>query len=297
MALITLVKTDEQDPAIVGEPFFYNLRITNLGPDTAMSITLTDQLPATVAFLSATVPCTLGPGNVLTCLLGDIPVGATLPVGIEVAPLQPGTITNVAIAAGANTNTVQDVETTQVLQTVEISVKKRGDPDPVFVGGILTYTISVFNFGPAPAVDVVLTDDLPGTVELVSSSVPCTLNVVTNQLTCNLGTIPIINEAVVMIQVRPGVEGNFLNTATAAGTNTNTASATISTQVILAADLAVTKTVSPKAQVNQGLTYTVTVVNNGPATATVSGDEFDPDLANNTATATTTVFQCCPGLC
>jgi uncharacterized repeat protein (TIGR01451 family) len=71
--------------------------------------------------------------------------------------------------------------------------------------------------------------------------------------------------------------------------------------VIEAADLAVTKTANPRAQVGQGLTYTVTVTNNGPSTATgvvlarVFSDVLDPNPANNTASLTTAVFQCCTG--
>jgi uncharacterized repeat protein (TIGR01451 family) len=350
---LTLVKTDSPDPAVVGQPLVYTITIMNLGPGNANNVVLTDVLPATVTFNSASVPCTQV-GNTLTCSLGTIAAGATRVITITVTPTAPGLITNVALAEGTGQNTALDAETTLVLAPTLISVFKTDSPDPAFVGGTLTYTITVSNFGTATAENVVLTDTLPATVTFLSSSVPCTLGP-GNLLTCNLGTLPPLNTATVTIQVRPNAPGTIVNAVSVVGTNTNTATDTEATLVILAADLAVTKTANAQAQVNQGLTYTVTVTNNGPSTATgvtlvdtlpanvrvvsvtpslgvcslvggtlicvigtlppgatatvtilvvpltpgpvtntatVSGNEFDPNLANNTATVTTNVNQC-----
>lgn len=61
-------------------------------------------------------------------------------------------------------------------------------PDPVFVGDNLTYTVSVINNGPVNAADVVLTQDLPGSVNFVSA-VPqqgsCSES--SGTVTCDLG--------------------------------------------------------------------------------------------------------------
>jgi uncharacterized repeat protein (TIGR01451 family) len=354
---ITLTKTGSLNPVVVGQNLSYTIIINSLGPGPANNVVLTDVLPATVTFVSASVPCTLV-GNILTCSLGSLPAGTTQTVTITVLPTAPGMITNVATAQGSGQNMAQDVETTQVLALTTLTLTKTDTPDPAFVGGTLTYTLAVTNTGTSPAVDVVLSDLLPAQVDFLSASVPCTL--LGSALSCNLGTIPAGATATVTIQVRPNAPGTAINLATAAGVNSNTATASSTTTLLLAADLAVTKTANAEAQVNQGLTYTVTVTNNGPSTATgvtlvddlpasvrfivatpsqgtcsiagprltcligtlapgqtetvtilvvptrpgrltntasVTGNELDPNPANNTASVTTTVFQCCNPIC
>jgi uncharacterized repeat protein (TIGR01451 family) len=266
MAFITMVKTDSTDPAFVGSPLQYEYHITNLGPDPAIQIELTDQLPATVQFVTANLPCARA-GNVLTCFVGDLAVGASFDAIIEVRAQEPRMITNVALAVGTNTNAVQAIQETQILQPVTIEIRKSATPDPAFVGGLLTYTVEVVNLSIMPAVDVVLTDALPNNADFVAASVPCALQTATNGLFCTLGTIPPLSTVTVLIQVRPLAVETVVATAIARGVNTNQVTIALFTDVILAADLAVTKTANPRAQVGQGLTYTVTVTNNGPSDA------------------------------
>jgi uncharacterized repeat protein (TIGR01451 family) len=49
---LALIKTDSPDPVITGNDLTYTLTVTNNGPDTATSVTVTDTLPAETTFVS-----------------------------------------------------------------------------------------------------------------------------------------------------------------------------------------------------------------------------------------------------
>ncbi|MBI4338077.1 MAG: DUF11 domain-containing protein [Chloroflexi bacterium] len=159
----------------------------------------------------------------------------------------------------------------------DVRVTKADAPDPVLVGQDLTYTVTVTNNGPAAATGVTLTDTLPANATFISvtfSQGGCTLGVGT--VTCNLANLANGASAIVTIRVRPTVAGVLTNTASVAATqqDPNAANNTVSqtttvTAEVVNADLEVTKADAPDpVLVGQGLTYTVTVTNKGPAAAT-----------------------------
>jgi uncharacterized repeat protein (TIGR01451 family) len=96
----------------------------------------------------------------------------------------------------------------------DLSVTKTDSPDPVLVGGTLTYTVTVSNNGPDPATGVVLTDTLPPSVTFGSATSPCTQ--ASGTVTCNLGSLASAAATIVTI----------VGTPTAIGTVTNNASVT-----------------------------------------------------------------------
>ncbi|MCG3149727.1 MAG: hypothetical protein PCFJNLEI_03192 [Verrucomicrobiae bacterium] len=91
-----LTKTGPAGDAPISAPIAYTLLVTNLGPDQATTVVLTDTLPATTAFLSA-VPsqgtCQLQ-GNLLTCQLGTLTAAAT--VTLQLSASTDGRLTNTA---------------------------------------------------------------------------------------------------------------------------------------------------------------------------------------------------------
>ena len=123
IADLSITKTDETDPVVVGQDFSYTLVVTNNGPSAATNVVLTDTLPDGVIFVSA-VPsqgsCTYAAG-VVTCNLGTIPNGGTVTVTITIQPTVSniGTIVNAAQvtsdAIDPTPNNNQDSEPTQVL--------------------------------------------------------------------------------------------------------------------------------------------------------------------------------------
>ncbi|MCC7201161.1 MAG: DUF11 domain-containing protein [Nitrospirae bacterium] len=287
---LSLIKTDSPDPVNVGQSLTYILNITNNGPTQANNVIVTDTLPAGVTFVSAvpTQGSCSGTGTV-TCNLGSIANGANATVTIVVNPTITGTIYNSASVSSAeydydkSNNTASKVPTTvnlpPVVPVADLSISKIDSPDPVMVGDSLLYTITVTNNGPDGATGVKVTDTLPVGVSM-SSAIPsqgtCSG---TDTVTCDLGSLGSGASATVLITVTPSSTGTIYNSATVTGSEndpdisnntTQPVSTTINSLPSVDADLSITKTDSPDPVplVGDNLTYTVTVINNGPASAT-----------------------------
>ena len=148
-------------------------------------------------------------------------------------------------------------------------------PDPVVTGTKLTYTLSVTNNGPSTAKAVSVSQTLPGTVVFLS----CTpsqggFSQSGGVVTANLGQMGPSAVATVTVVVKPTTAGVISSTATAASElpdpNPLNNTATVVTHVTPpTADLALGLTAAPASTVvGSTLTYTVSVTNNGPVTAT-----------------------------
>jgi uncharacterized repeat protein (TIGR01451 family) len=90
----------------------------------------------------------------------------------------------------------------------------RNAPNPAFVGGNLTYTLTVNNSGSEAANDVAVTDPLPTSVNLVSANATQGACVGTSTVTCSLGTVNGFSAVTVTIMVSPTTAGTVINTAT-----------------------------------------------------------------------------------
>jgi len=279
---LSITKSDSPDPVLRGNTLTYTLTTRNAGPQAATGVSVTDFLPAGVSLQSA-VPsqgsCTPGLATV-SCNLGQIASGGQATVTIKVTPRVDGAITNRATVQSSvldpNTANNSAQATTTVRPVANLSLTKSDAPDPIVAGQTLTYTLTARNAGPSQATNVTVTDTLPASVSFQSATssqgAACTRPSVT-VVRCNLGGVASGGQATVTIKVKPQSAGTITNSASVAAVQTdpNTAnnSAQATTTVNPGADLALTKTDSPDpAHVGQELTYTLTVKNNGPQTAT-----------------------------
>ncbi len=157
------------------------------------------------------------------------------------------------------------VELPASAQTAGLSLTKSDNPDPVFVGETLTYTLEVVNNGTNRANNVTITDTLPSGVTFNSATFTngsttgnCTQ--ASGTVTCNLGNLERNARATVTIRVTPTQPGEITNRASARADNRPTVTATASTTV--QSPLTLTKTDDPDpVTVGQDLTYTLTVTN------------------------------------
>jgi uncharacterized repeat protein (TIGR01451 family) len=123
---LRITKADSPDPVLAGETLTYGIEVDNLGPNAATGVTVTDQLPRNVDFVSATASagqCALK-GRKVTCAMGAVPAANPMyatarQVTIAVIPRQVGTITNTATVKGGEKDPVKGNDrastTTQVI--------------------------------------------------------------------------------------------------------------------------------------------------------------------------------------
>ncbi|MFZ5876473.1 MAG: DUF11 domain-containing protein [Nitrospirota bacterium] len=280
-------KTVSNGTVYVGQNLTYTITVTNLGPNSATGVTVSDTLPAGVSYVSATPSQGSCSGTTtVNCTLGVLGNGASATVTIVVTATASGTVTNTAtVGSGVsdpnssnNSASVSKTITAPIAQA-DMSITKSDAPDPVVVGGTLTYTMTVTNNGPNNATGVTVTDSLPAGVTFTSATPSQGTGCVgTSTVTCNLGAVNYPGSATVtlMVTVTPSAPSTITNPASVSSTSTdpvsgnNTASTT--TTVLpptLVTDLQVTQTVTPTpAEIGAQVTYTITVTNNGPDTAT-----------------------------
>lgn len=264
-------------PAVsaIGSTVTYRLEVTNLGPDDAPSVVLTETTPDGLAFVSATAPCELG----FDCALGTLNAGAstTVEVTFEIPPDYPGPtlIVNTAsvssaAADGDLANNSDDGLTTLVADPFDLVLTKTG-PLVAETDSEVTFSIVVTNRGPATATNTRLDDPTPPGLTFVTASDPCS-----GGFPCFLDTVE--SGATVTIESTFAIPDAYTGPDPIANTATVTAdssdafidnnSATWFTGISgQAADLVVAKTGLPTVAAGGDATYALVVRNMGPGAA------------------------------
>ena len=271
---VSVVKTG---PATVtaNDNISYGITVSNAGPDLATGITLRDALPPGTTFVSITrnsgpaSSCALE-GNAVVCSNLALAVNQSATFTLVLDPGANSQVTNTATVTSELFDTDPPDNTSSVTTTVtpvaDLSVSKTG-PATVTAGTTATYTVTITNLGPSPATNVVVTDVLTGDATFVS---------VTPSAGCTGTTCTLASGASAIFSY------TFLVDADATGTLDDTASVSattsdpvpgnnnsmVSTSVVASADVAIAKTGPATVTPGSDVTYTVTVTNNGPSTAT-----------------------------
>ena len=160
---------------MVGNQVTYTLAVTNLGPSVSVKdITVVDTLPTGLSIASIDAgpwQCqpTSGETATLTCVLKQdlqpLEQAPLINVTVDVLESPGDEAVNTAVVTGTtedpnlenNTDTVTD----PVVSEVQLGIaKKTTGANPVTAGQSTEFTITVSNFGPAKAKNVVVVDEL-----------------------------------------------------------------------------------------------------------------------------------------
>ncbi len=222
---LILTQSDSPDPAAVGAPLTYTLRVRNGGLLDASGVVLTDTLPAAASFGTASASqgaCAAAGGSVV-CSLGALPVGQSAVVTLTVTPSADGVLTNTAVAASAQADMNPLDNRASAVTTVDpadLRVQQTATPSPAMATRPLTYTLTVVNDGPRLAAGVVLTDILPGNAAFASASASqgsgCTQS--GGVLICALGSLSSGGSAAVTVVLTPTRSGSLTNTVSVRST-------------------------------------------------------------------------------
>jgi uncharacterized repeat protein (TIGR01451 family) len=264
-----------------GQQITYNIAFGDYGPDPATGVMLTSTFssPVTYNFVSSG-SCTQTSPTVIVCGPTSASVNAVGSFHLVVTSTTAGTLVNTLTGTENESdpnlanNTASWSTTVTQPSSADLSVSKTAWPaGPYYVGQTFNYELFFGNNGPADATNVVMTDQLPAQVQFVSAEAPCAAS--GNVVTCKLGTVyaHALGDGirVTVLAVAAGTATNTLSiTADQPDPNPSNNSYSLTVQIQpRTADLAVTKTGTPDPVVaGQKETYTITVTNYGPLTAT-----------------------------
>ncbi len=261
---VSVSKVDSPDPVVAGSNITYTITVTNTGPDAASNVSFADTTPAGTTFVLVTPgaswtcpPLPVGGTGTQTCFNPSVPVGTstiTLVLNVSAATPNGTIITNTASVASTDDAVIANNSasaTTTVSAGANLLVLKSDSPDPVAVGGNITYNLTVRNDGPQTATSVILSDVIPANTTFVSvtpaAGWSCSPLAVggTGTQTCTIATLASLSSAsfTLVVKVNSGTPSGTVigNTATVSSSTTdpNSANNTASTTTVVgvAADL------------------------------------------------------------
>ncbi|MFK4788886.1 hypothetical protein [Microbacterium sp. ZW T5_56] len=225
VADLSIVKTATE--AKIGERITYTLQVTNAGSSIARGVIVSDAVPASLTGVSAAGDgwtCVVGDGDVVTCQLPELAVGATATVTVT------ATVSAAAYPAVENTATVT-AATPEDLSTVGDNTSTVTSPVPALstltiekrligqlvTGRTATYEITVGNSGPTEdAGPLTVTDELPAGLTFASAGgTSDTCSVQGRTITCVIPGLAAGEERVITVTatVDGGARGELVNTA------------------------------------------------------------------------------------
>ena len=103
LADLSITKTLVPGPLVRGDRANFTITVTNNGPDVATNVVVTDVLPSSLSFISATPSQgTCSGTTTITCSLGSIANGGTATIALAVQMNSDGNVTNTASVSSPN---------------------------------------------------------------------------------------------------------------------------------------------------------------------------------------------------
>lgn len=265
----------------MNEGFWYEITLTNNGPATATNIEVLENLPTGLLYTGHIETAGIYSVANATWFIPSLAAGESAKLVLDAEGIEPGWAYNTVTILTAdqedtspnNNEAAADVYIYQPM--ADLSLIKTMDTTCVTLGDTIAYILTLFNDGPDPASNIVVTDILPSQVTCVGTTDP-SYDPYLGDYTWNIGgplaasgsvmmtiyTIanevgPIYNEASIVSsdQYDPNLENNF------AGVKGEVKAPET--------DLQIVKTVSTEtAEPGEEFTFFIELTNNGPHPAT-----------------------------
>ncbi len=156
---LSVSKVDSADPIYVSQTTTYTMVVKNYNtPISATGVVLTDSLPASMQFVSATttqgslVTPPVNSSGIVTANIGTLAVNGTATITVTVRATAAGAITNTASAtANENESNPANNSASQTTTVLTATLQKVLLAKQVLIGGCENTTGNVYLTGPAPA--------------------------------------------------------------------------------------------------------------------------------------------------
>ena len=322
---LTITKTDGSGEAIPGAPITYTINVSNNGPSAVVGATVTDSLPSVLR--NATWTCVAAGGAACGSANGSGSVNLTadfapgslivITVNAEVHPSAPsGELRNVASVTAPtgvfdpNPTDNSATDTSTVVPQTDLAITKTDGAMSLVAGAARpSYVIEVTNNGPSTAINAPVTDTLPA--GLINATWTCAVAApsscaagsgvgsIASTVTLTTGTTATYT---LVADLDPSARGLIANTAAvnpapgARDVDFSNNTALDQNIVTASADLTVVKT-NGVSSVAPGdvVTYTITLANAGPSSAT--GVTVTDPLVAPFLGATWTCAAAAPSVC
>jgi uncharacterized repeat protein (TIGR01451 family)/gliding motility-associated-like protein len=276
---LKVVKTINNATPTIGSNVIFTIAASNLGPNNATGVKVTDILPAGYTYVSATT--SIGAFNNTTGIwtIGDFANGGNAILTITAKVNATGPYANTATITGNendpilsnNTSTV-NILPAAIVQANLAVVKTASTLTPV-IGNNIVFTIAASNLGPNNATGVKVTDILTAGYSFVSATVSTgAFNSATGIWT--IGDLANGANATLTLTAKVNATGSYVNTATVTGNETdpdlsNNTSTISPVPATLSTNLSVVKTVSNlNPIVGSNVVFTIVATNLGSGNAT-----------------------------
>jgi uncharacterized repeat protein (TIGR01451 family) len=257
-----------------GNTVSYTITVTNNGPTAAVNSSVSDTTPSGLSFVSNTGACV----TAFPCTFASIENGGTRTITatyqVPANYTSPNPIVDTAAITSATPDPVPGNNSanasTNVTATADLAISV-GAPVNANAGGTVAFTITVTNNGPNAAVNAQVADVTPSGLSFVSNAGDCS-----TAFPCSFASIEAGGTRTITAtyQVPPAytAPNPIADTASVSSDTSDPVpgnnSASANAPLVVNADIAVSVSNAPT-QVVPGkiLTYSLTVTNNGPATA------------------------------
>ena len=260
----------------VGDQIEFTIEVHNHGPCDATEVVVEEALDSHLALDSSQTG--IGTYNGKIWNITNLRSGYTAVLAIVANVTSAGDINNyVSVSCSEHdsndSNNADNISTIKALSVADLRINKTVDKKTVKVGDLITYTVNLVNLGPFDATDIDVYDSLSSLVEFVSASPSVgTYDNQTNKW--HIDKLAANSPVTLDLTVRAIANGTIENSVIVRANeydpeesdNSADAPGVVAEPVV---DLSIVKTVDIMTPYyGDAVTYTITVTNNGPNTAT-----------------------------